>query len=262
MRKSKLISSIIAFVGTLISSQAHSIVQEHQLVAGDVLVKKEILWKTVKILEVDKSENNQVTLHAVFFEESKEKPSLSNLNNVLIKIHHAPVDADGFKQSWELLGNSTVTNNELEGFFEYLKQTDFQRYAEVTNQNVDDLISAANAKYKEAYSFSQQSKFNEAIKLYSEAVDLFPMFVEAIDNIAFAYMDIGDNEAAIKYFDKSLNIEPNNFTALYYKGHCFINLRDRDAAIAVFEDGMTRFPEKKAAFEEMYLKLKNMRSNG
>lgn len=265
MRKSKLISSILTVIGTLglsSPSQAQVISDDYKFIAGDVLIKKEKLWKTVKILEVDKFENNQIILHTSVFDDVKNKPTLATLENIPVQILHAPISNEAFINSWELLGNQEIKNTDLGGFFEYLKHTNFPRYAEVTNQNVDELIALANAKYKEAYALGQESKLQEAISLYSEAINIFPIFIEAIDNIAFAYMDMGDNEKAIEFFDKSLSIEPKGFTALYYKGQCYINLRDRDSAMAIFKDGMTRFPEKKAAFEEIYLKLKNMRSNG
>ena len=265
MRKSKLISSILTLISALGLSttlQAEVITKNYQFVAGDVLIKKETTWQALKVLGVDKLEGKQATLHVLVFEDTKNKPSLSSLNKAQVQIYHAPIAANDFEESWELLGNKGISKSDLVGFIEYLKQTNFQRYTEITNQNINELISLANSKYKEAYALSKQSKFNEAIALYSEAVDIFPMFIEAIDNIAFAYMDMGDNENAIKFFDKSLSIEPNGFTALYYKGHCYINLRDRDSAMAIFKDGMSRFPEKKSAFEEIYIKLKNMRSNG
>jgi tetratricopeptide (TPR) repeat protein len=265
MRISQLMYSILTIIGVLglsTSSQAQQITEGYQFVEGDILVQKENSWKTLKILNVEKFEGKQTTLHAMIFEDSKDKPTLSSLEKTSVKIYHAPIAAMEFVTSWELLGNGTIKNSDLIGFIEYLKQTNFQRYAEFTNQNMDKLISLANLKYKNAYALGKQSNFKKAIELYLEAIDIFPMFIEAVDNIAFAYMDMGDNENAIRYFNKSLNLEPNGFTALYYKGQCFINLRDLDSAIDVFQDGMSRFPEKKAAFEEIYLKLQNMRSNG
>lgn len=268
MRKSKLISPIITFISVLgfsTTPQAEPITKNHQFVAGDVLVQKESLWKALKVLDIDKIEDKQVTLHVMVFENSKSKPSIKSLDKSPVKIYHAPIAAENFAQSWELLGNRNIENSELVGFIEYLKHTNFQRYAEVTNQNVDELISLANSKYKEAYALGKLSKYNEAIALYSEAVDIFPMFIEAIDNIAFTYMDMGDNENAIKYFDESLRIEPDGYTALYYKGQSYINLGDVDSAYTIFKEGMSRFPEKKSAFEEVYSKLqkiKDMRGNG
>lgn len=265
MRKSLFISSILTFIGALgltPSSVAKVLPQDYQFVEGDVLVQKENRWKTVKILNVEKLKgNSEVTLHVMFYEESKNKPTLSNMANFPVEIFHVPIDAKEFKHSWEWLGNTGVKTSDLVGFLAYLKQTHFSRYVEMTNQNMDELVSLANAKYRKAYALAEQHQFNEAIALYSEAVELFPLFIEAIDNIAFAYMDMGDNERAIEYFDQSLKIESNGFTALYYKGKCLINIGELDSAIAIFKDGMSRFPEKRAAFEEVYLTLKKILSN-
>lgn len=266
MSNSNLLPSIFAFIAMLgFQCHASEISEDYQFKSGDVLIKKDKQWKAIKIVHIDKFENDDDTLHVLVYEDSVLKPTLNVLKDTPIKIQHAPVSSEGFEKEWTVLANEKLSDRELDGFINYLKHSDFQRYAEFTNQDLNKLISLANSKYKQAYSLSRNSKPNEAIELYLAAVDIFPFFIEALDNIAFIYMDFGEYEKAIEYFDKSLLIEPNGYTALYYKGKSFINLGEVDAALSLFKEGMSRFPEKEKAFEEMYLKLKkikDMRNSG
>ena len=55
----------------------------YQFVAGDVLIKKETIWQTLKVLDVDKLEGKQTTLHVLVFEDTKNKPSLNSLNKCI-----------------------------------------------------------------------------------------------------------------------------------------------------------------------------------
>lgn len=266
MSKSKFFSSILALIAMLgVQSEASEIADDYQFRSGDVLIKKAEQWKAIKILHIDTFENDDETLHILVYEDTLLKPTLNELKRTSVQIKHSPITRNSFEKDWQVLGNEKVNDREIEGFINYLKHNDFQRYAEFTNQDLNNLISLANSKYKKAYSLSKESKLKEAIELYSEAVEIFPLFIEAIDNIAFIYMDMGQYELAIEYFNKSLMIEPRGYTALYYKGKSFINLGDVDTALTIFKEGMISFPEKEKAFEEMYLKLKkikDMRNNG
>lgn len=254
----KLLTSLLCLFSAFGSSSAihaQEINEEYKLKKGDILVTKIEQWETLKIINIDSVNPNDLTIHTILFESSKQKPTLESTKELGIKALHAPVSTAMFSNGWELIGNSAVEDNELKGFIEYLKNTNYQKYAEFTGQKVDELISLANSKYKEAYALGQQKKFEEAITLYFEAIDVFPMFIEAIDNIAFVYMDTGDCEEALKYFDQSLSIEPNGVTALYYKGQCYIQLRNYQAAAETYKEGMERLPQKKEVFEGTYLKL-------
>lgn len=177
MSKSNFFSSILAFIAMLgFQSQASEIVDDYQFKSGDVLIKKAEQWEAIKILHVDKFDNDE-TLHILVYEDTLLKPTLNELKRTTVKIEHAPISRSSFEKGWEVLGNEKVNDREFEGFINYLKHNDFQRYAEFTNQDLNDLISLANSKYKKAYSLSKDSKYNEALELYSEAVEIFPLFI-------------------------------------------------------------------------------------
>jgi tetratricopeptide (TPR) repeat protein len=162
--------------------------------------------------------------------------------------------ASSFGSGWERIANQPVSKEELVGFVEYLKLTDFPRYVSFTGQDSKQIVRKANEHYKRAYSLGEQGKRVEAIAEYSHAIDLFPLFYEAIDNRAFTYMELGKYKEALADFELSLRVNPNGMAAFFSKGECLLRLGQASAAEAIFSEGVTRFPEQRATFKK-YLDL-------
>lgn len=263
----KYIKSImITFIGYNITtnvSRAEILNEKSQFRKGDIisLQKENGSWRVVKILEIDEGPDNTLTAHCLTYKPVNKKPELADIENLEIFIFHAPIDAASFSTGWQLVANSMPHENELVGFVEYLKLTDFQRYAEVTNQEIDDLIFEANKNYQLAIEAGEKGNHKEAIALYSKAIDLFPLFYEAIDNQAFIYMDIGKYEKAINNFQHSLEVNPNGLTAFFSMGECLLKLGKYDEAMNIFKGGLVKFPDERSLFKEFYNKAKALRKN-
>jgi len=167
--------------------------------SGDIVTQRRTdgSWHVVKILAIDELEDNNATAHCLTYQPSGRKPTLSVINKLDVFLHHSPVDAAEFSRGWFRVGNTPSTISELSGFAEYLKRTDFQRYATVTNQNIEALVAEANRYYQLGLSASSNRQYAEAIECYSLAIDQFPLFFEAIDNRAFVHMDRGQYAQAI-----------------------------------------------------------------
>jgi hypothetical protein len=73
---------------------------------------------------------------------------LGSARALAVAVYHAPIDAAGFESEWERIGNESPTADEISGFAQYLKMLDFERYAEITHQDVDGIIAEANTAYK------------------------------------------------------------------------------------------------------------------
>ncbi|KZN55047.1 hypothetical protein N474_16380 [Pseudoalteromonas luteoviolacea CPMOR-2] len=215
-------------------------------------------WQTIKILDIQTEAQTQTTVHVLIYQLSESKPTLHALRTQPILTYHTPVSQTLFSSKWFYIGNTTPQKSELKSYIKYLKNNDFKKYAEVTNQKVDDLIFRANTLYTKGYALSQAAQYQQAIAAYEQAISVFPLYYEAIDKIGFAYMDMGEFEKAIKYFDRSLEVYPKGTTALYYKGMSYINLEDLENALATFKQGMEKFPEQKETFEEMYQSLSKL----
>lgn len=218
--------------------------------AGDVITQKQDdgSWATILILLVDTWPNGSKAAHCRTFENSASKPDMKAVSRLAIRVGHAPIDAASFAD-WERVGNRAVRDADLDGFKVYLKYTDFPRYLEFTGQDPDKIVSAANAHYKRGYALSDEGKRREAIAEYDKAVELFPLFYEAIDNRAFLHMELGDYRTALAGFEESLRVEPNGEAAFFSRAECHLRLGEFDQAASQFTEGAKKFPANRAQFD-------------
>ncbi|MCG7550734.1 tetratricopeptide repeat protein [Pseudoalteromonas sp. Of7M-16] len=236
------------------ASNAYYKVTYHYKIGDVFTIKDGDLWHTAKILDIDTNAQSS-TIHVLRYQPVTDKPALKQLRALPISAYHSTIAHAKLAQKWQFIGHEVPLKPELKGYISYLKHNDFNKYAEVTNQKVDDLIFRANTLYTKGYALNQAAQYKQAIEAYRQAINIYPLYFEAIDNIGFAYMDMGDFATAIDYFNQSLEIHPAGTTAQYYKGMCYINLEDYERAMATFKQGMESFPEQKQVFEEIYIKL-------
>lgn len=229
--------------------------QRLELLAGDVIVKKDKDgWTAIKVLAVDPWPDGSAAAHCLTYRPVARKPTIASLRQANVFAWHAPIDAANFSTGWERIGNQAPTEDEFTGFIEYLRRTDFPRYADFTGVDVEELTRKANEHYQSAYALGSENKREEAIAEYSQAIELFPFFYEAIDNRALTYMELGKHRDALCDFEASLRVNPDGITAFFSRGECLMKLGDLKAARAVFKEGKTRFPEKRSLFDD-FLKL-------
>lgn len=83
---------------------------------------------------------------------------------------------------------------------------------------------------------------------YSQAVEIFPFFVEALDNRGFTRMEMGDYRAAIGDFELAIeaqrNIPPQEHdpTSLFSLGECHHRLGELEKARGIFKQFLERWP--------------------
>jgi tetratricopeptide (TPR) repeat protein len=231
---------------------------------GDIITQKNEKgeWSVVKVLEMDKWPDGTYAAHCLTYKAFSTKPTKASIKGLSVLIYHAPIDAKSFNKGWELLDNQPVVKEELVGFVEYLKQTDFPRYIKYTGQDPKEIVGKANVHYQRAYALGTDGKRKEAIEEYSKAIELFPLFYEAIDNRAFTYMELGDYQSALNDFEASLRVEPKGVAAFFSKGECLMKLGKLKEAEAVFKEGIVRFPEQKAMFNKFLNTTKSMMKKG
>src|SRR5262249_11866186 len=117
--------------------------------------------------------------HVKVFQPLDKKPVKSDINTLETYGEHLPVE--GFKK-YELLDNQPVTKDELKGFYEYLKLTDFSRYVQETGQKIEEIVNAANNAFEKGNEEYANENFSKAIEYYTSALNAFPLFFEAVDN--------------------------------------------------------------------------------
>lgn len=230
---------------------------------GDILAQlnENDTWGIVKILQVDRlSENTQIA-HSLIFNNTTSKPDLSSIETLAIYIYHAPIAAESYTNGWQVIGNLPPTETELSGFIEFLKYTNFVRYAEYTQQDTHAIISEANLNYNQANKLLDQGNRRGAISLYAKAFELFPLFFEAMDNSGFAYMELGNYENALNAFRTSLQVNPEGRKAFFSSGECLMALGRYSEALKIFEEGAVKFPQEKALFKQFHNKVLQLNSS-
>ncbi|TDM04813.1 MAG: tetratricopeptide repeat-containing protein [Ideonella sp. MAG2] len=230
---------------------------------GDVIVQKDGTgWSAIKILTVDPWPDGTAAAHCLTYKSAKSKPTIESLKNAAVLVWHAPIDAASFGRGWERIGNIAPSKDELVGFVEYLKLTDFPRYINFTGQDAKDIVRKANEHYRRAHALGEQGKRVESISEYGRAIELFPLFYEAIDNRAFTYMELGQIREALQDFEQSLRVNPSGMSAFFSKGECLMKLGELKAAAAIFQEGQSRFPEQRDVFAKFLERVRTLQKNG
>jgi len=219
---------------------------------GDVLVsrREDGDWMAVKVLAVDSWPDGDDTLQCLVYRPIAHSPTADSFRSPDDHGCHGPISAAGFAEGWEVLCTSPIQDGDLDGYHLYLKMTDFGRYLEVTGQSVDAVVAQANAYYRAASALDDDGKKLEAIDTYSQAIELLPMFFEAIDNRAFLQMEFGEYDMALIGFEDSLRVNSDGNSAFFSRGECLLRLGRLEEAEQVFEEGQQRFPEHR----DMYVR--------
>jgi tetratricopeptide (TPR) repeat protein len=206
-----------------ISGGGNSEVPEHkEFKEGDVFyTERNDEYHIHQLLKIDNGTN---TFHVKTFVETTAIPKLNELKNLDVKIHHSPINGSGFSKP-KLIGNQSISERDLEGYFVYIKST----------QNVNEIVKYAKGFYQQAHELTNQNNHEDAIQKYTSAIDLMPNFHEAIDNRAFCYMDLGNWNDAIQGFNQSLSVNPNSLLAIFSIGECYFKSEQYSEAKPYFE---------------------------
>lgn len=212
---------------------------------GDVIYTYEDgKYRLYKILKIDKESE---TLHAKGYKELAQLPAEHEINSLQVQIYHFPIALNGFSNA-RLLLKTQVGEEDLLGYFEYIKQT----------RNTAELAKYAKKYYQEAYALSDAQQHEAAIRKYSRAIDLIPTFIEAIDNRAFCKMDTGKWSEAIEDFKQSLAVNPGSLLATFSIGECYLRLNDYSNAKTYFEKAIAIAPEHEKPREFLNITLNLM----
>lgn len=201
-------------------------------------------YRPFKVLKLEPFGQDGEVAHVIIYTEVAEPPTFATLDQLQVWILHTPIAADSFGNT-VLVANRPVMPNELDGYLEYLKRTDFRRYAEETGQSVDQLIARAQAAFREGHAHSERGDHEAAIRSYEAASDAFPLYYEAIDNRAFCYMDIAEWPSAIAVFQESIAVNEHTVLTDFSIGECYYKLGDAPKAREWLERARKLGPDEK-----------------
>jgi tetratricopeptide (TPR) repeat protein len=223
-------------------------------VQGDI-VKSQVQdqWHLMKILRIDVQFQ---IFHVLVYEPTDLEPKTEDLPRLKVQIYHIPIGSlEGFKT----FANRPITPDELQGYLTYLQMTNFPEYLKETGQNIDDLVHKAEKFYSKGNQLAEDHQFEAAIGEYTTALELIPLFYEALDNRGLTYMDIGQDENAIRDFEQSIQINPEGFTAIFSIGECFFKLKQYQKAIDYFEKADAMKPNDDITLKFLQLTKKQLK---
>ncbi len=113
--------------------------------------------------------------------------------------------------------------------------------------------------YNNALAMSCKGQYSTALREYRRAIDMFPNFIEAYNNIGEIYSRMGDRDEAISTYLRALNIDRHH-KILLNLGVEYYNRRDYNAALKYFSESLTRdqnFIEGNFYTGMVYFNLKN-----
>lgn len=244
-----MLKSITTFLASLGAARARGAgdfkpCRQLAVTAGDVLAQPMADghgWSVLKVFAVEGA-----TAHCLTYEPSAAKPALAALAQATVRMAHAPRPSAALADGWELLGNQTASARELQG----LKYMDFELYVRLTGQDADAIRRAAGEHFERAGGHAAEGRRIEAINEYGKAIELYPLYSEALDRRAFSFMELGLHQQALRDLEESLYIDPDGMSAFFCKGECLMKLGHLDEAAAIFTEGQERFPEHATRFNE------------
>ncbi|HOF13345.1 MAG TPA: tetratricopeptide repeat protein [Spirochaetota bacterium] len=91
--------------------------------------------------------------------------------------------------------------------------------------------------YNKALALSNMGNYDLAIEQYMRAVEVFPQFIEAYNNIGELYSRMGNSEKAIQVYSKALSIKKNH-KVLLNLGVEYYNAADYTIALQYFNESL------------------------
>lgn len=181
-------------------------------------------------------EEEKSTVHACIRGPVTGVFDYTNFRALPVMAMHSPFSYEAFElAAAEVLGSIAVEPADLEGYYLYLKSTDFPRYVSETGKDAAEIVATAQSAYKRGIAMEDQGDTEGAIQAYTEAIETFPLFYEAIDNRALLFLRSMQFQAAIDDAQQSLGVQPQNILALQILAQAAIALKQTDQAMAAYQ---------------------------
>jgi tetratricopeptide (TPR) repeat protein len=96
--------------------------------------------------------------------------------------------------------------------------------------------------YNKALDYSNRGDLNTALNEYKRALDIYPEFIEAYNNMGEIYARTGRNELAMSTYQQALGID-RNYRLLLNLGVEYYNHSDYKTALNYFKESLSRKPD-------------------
>jgi tetratricopeptide (TPR) repeat protein len=109
--------------------------------------------------------------------------------------------------------------------------------------NVSGIESTADAAFKQALAYHQESRNAEAQAAYERVLNMQPRHVPALTGLSFLALQSNDAGRAILLTDTILKVDSSNAAAHLIRGHAQVRLEQRVAALASYERACALQPD-------------------
>jgi len=135
-------------------------------------------------------------------------------------------------------------------------------------EKAEKMLEYANIYYgkkdwrlRVAYWYFQKGYLDKAEKMYNEALEINPSWLEALSNLGVVYERQGRNSEAINCYRKAIEIKPDYTEAYFNLGVVYWKLKKWDKVTECFEKVLTYNPEHQEAKKFLAI-VKGKRKNG
>lgn len=112
----------------------------------------------------------------------------------------------------------------------------------------DECISAYTGR---GMAYAMKKDFDAAIKDFGQTITLDPKYAEGYSNRGQAYSDKGDSAKAFADFNKAIEIDPKFEQAYINRGALYYNTGDKEKSIADLKKALEINPNNKEAADDL-----------
>lgn len=112
---------------------------------------------------------------------------------------------------------------------------------------IDD-IKKATSLHTEGNVMASRGKYEEAIKLFLQAVELFPEYAIAYYNLGLAYIGLKMYPEAIEGFSQAIHLKPDFAAAYTSRGDAYAAISELDKAIQDYSKALELYPDYARAY--------------
>lgn len=140
----------------------------------------------------------------------------------------------------------------------FLPTIAYLNWHEVTAESIADTIITKlirmPQKTKEQWldegnTYSSSKRYNEALIVYEQAIDLDHNYVTAYDRKGWALYRLNHYKEALDVFEQAIALDPSYISAFDGKGWAFYRLKRYEEALAIFEQIMALDPSYISAYD-------------
>ncbi len=111
-----------------------------------------------------------------------------------------------------------------------------------------DEIKKATSLHTEGNIMVSLGRYQEAVELFCQAIELFPEYGVAYYNLGLAYISLREHRNAIEFLSEAIRLKPDFAAAYTSRGDAHLALGEIDQAIADYSMAIELYPDYARAY--------------